>query len=308
MNIYLFAQGKGQLNMLFQTEKIEDKISEGDFSNEEIKKLKLIEEVKRFSIDSLNYKSSNSYESYFNNQIEGKLWVLTACKPDSFAAYQWNFPMLGLTDYKGFFNYASALKEARALYNLGYDVDVSEVGAWSTLGILNDPVFFSMLKKPEYKLVNLIFHELFHSTRYLESSTAENENLANFVGHFATIRFLKKYPEWLKQYVNYCNNDSIFTSFIEKKKKFLSKAYNEKLPSNNFSEHKDSLWAQIIIEGDRLFKNFNSWNAYREEMIQTKNAFIMHFVRYDGSFDSLNKVLNAKYNGNISLYVQALKE
>src|SRR5690606_34719233 len=93
---------------------------------------------------------------------------------------------------KGFFDKHLASAEVLDLKNKGYDVDVSPVTAYSSLGWFADPLFSGMLQRSKGRFCNLIFHELFHGTLYLPGSVNLNENLASFVAHKATIRFLAR--------------------------------------------------------------------------------------------------------------------
>src|ERR1700761_5169595 len=109
--LYLSKISYGQINILLNTEKITDVLKDDRINQEEKKKILLIEEIKKYSVDSLGYKSTSNFTTYFNQHNQPILWIVTACKPFSFEAYEWRFPIVGKVSYKGFFKRSEAQKE-----------------------------------------------------------------------------------------------------------------------------------------------------------------------------------------------------
>jgi predicted aminopeptidase len=62
--------------------------------------------------------------------------------------------------------------------------------AYSTTGLLPDPVYSPMLRRDEIGLADVIIHELTHNTIYRTGDTTFNESLATFVGRRGAIDFL----------------------------------------------------------------------------------------------------------------------
>ena len=76
--LYLTKIGYGQLNILLSTQKISDVIKDAKTSKEEKKKILWIEEIKKYSVDSLGYKPTNNFTTYFNQHSQPILWIVTA--------------------------------------------------------------------------------------------------------------------------------------------------------------------------------------------------------------------------------------
>jgi predicted aminopeptidase len=98
--------------------------------------------------------------------------------------------------YKGFFDRELAQAEARALATRGLDTSIRTAAAFSTLGWFNDPLLRHQLTGDDVSLVNLVMHEVYHSTFYTHGAhaTAFNESLATFVGYRAAIDFFAARP------------------------------------------------------------------------------------------------------------------
>ena len=230
---------------------------------------------------------------------------------NSFDAYEWNFPIVGKVSYKGFFNKNTAQKEYLKLHIEGYDADVSEVSAWSTLGWLPDPVLSSMLSKSKARMANLFFHELFHATYYAPSSVDINENLANFIAGKATLRFLQNDTAELNRFLRAKQDDSTYNAFIFKGYERLKSMYalTAKKDSSYRLLEKEKTLIRIYKESFSLKLNYSGrYTNYNKQILLAKNSFFVDARRYDGLYDSLNKVLEKRYKGNIKKMIEDLKK
>jgi predicted aminopeptidase len=311
LSLYLLKMARGQLNLILHTQKIEDLLAEGKVSPEEKEKFLLVEKIKQYSIDSLGYKPTKNFTTYFNQNNQPILWVITACKPLKFEAYEWKFPLLGRVSYKGFFDKNLALREYLKLVRAGYDADLSTVSAWSTLGWLPDPILSSMLKRSKARLANLLFHELFHATYYAPGTVDVNENLANFIAAKATLQFLRNDTAELNKYLQANEDDSLYNDFIfsgyEKLDNFYKNAKG--VDTILLLKEKQKILVRIYLEAGRLKLNKPDRYEYvNKEILATKNAFFINAQRYDGLYDSLNRVLTEKFRGNLKNMIIDLRK
>ncbi len=308
VSIYLCYQAKGQLVVLFNRQSITDFERENNLSKEEKENLRLIEAIKKYSIDSLGYKPTNNFTRIYNQKKSATLWVITASFPYKLKPYEWTFPMVGTVSYKGFFKKDLADLEFNRLRSLGYDVDLRSVSAWSTLGWFNDPLLSSMLHRSKGGLCNLLFHELLHATYYQPNAVNFNENIANFIAHKATIQFLKNDSLALKQYLNNYSDNLVFSNFMQRQNTFLKRFY-QKIEN---SDNKLALKLQAInsiSDSVRFLRLINPklTEARQKDILTNKNAYFIDFEQYDSMQDSLEDVFNKIYKGNIKKLVQDLK-
>lgn len=99
------------------------------------------------------------------------------------------YPIVGSVPYQGYFDPDRAEAEAQRRREDGLDVCVVPVPAYSTLGWFDDPLTGPMLRMPEARLVETVFHELVHATLFLPGEADFNEGFATFVGQEARVRF-----------------------------------------------------------------------------------------------------------------------
>ncbi|MCC6370436.1 MAG: aminopeptidase [Bacteroidia bacterium] len=306
--IYLLYQGTGQLQVLLKTQSMANYRSTAQANERQLKNLELVEQIKTYSIDSLAYKPTKNFTTVYNQQNAPILWVITACKPFAFEPYTWQFPVVGRVSYKGFFKKELAEKEYNHLICLGYDVDMRSVSAWSTLGWFNDPLLSSMLLRSKGGLCNLLFHELFHATYYAPNAVDVNENLASFVAHKATIKFLSNDTAELNDYLQNQTDNNLFNNFMLRQTAALQKLYKNIRHNNNGQILKHKALLQITDSINLLpLHNKKRYTSRKAEILASKNAVFIDFQQYDSLQDSLEKVFNKIYRGNIKKMVQDLK-
>jgi predicted aminopeptidase len=306
--IYLFYQAKGQVSILMNRENIREYAASHQLSEKEKKNLKLVEEVKSYSTDSLGYFPTQNFAQVYHQNNSPSLWVITASEPFALKAYEWEFPLIGKVSYKGFFKKDLAEKELNRLRAMNYDVDLRPVSAWSTLGWFNDPVLSSMLKKSKGGICNLLFHELFHATYYAPSSVDLNENMASFIAHKATLQFLKNDTAALREYLDNEKDNELINDFMTRQNAFLKKYYKEIEKNSNRPLLKLRIIQQIADSLNFLpVKNKRLLELHREQVLQQKNAYFIDFEQYDSKQDSLDTAFNKFYKGNLKKMVQDLK-
>lgn len=306
--IYLGYQAKGQLSVLINTETISDYDNHKNLSDQQKNNLQLIKFIKDFSVDSLGYKPTSNFNTIYNQDQSPVLWVVTASEAFCLKEFCWDFPFLGRLSYKGFFKKELAINEFNKLKCNGYDVDIRPVSAWSTLGWLSDPLMSSSLNYSKGRFCNLLFHELFHATYYLPNNVNLNENLAEFIAHKATLKFLKNDMVDLNEYLTSCYNDSLFEQVMVKKAGSMNKFYESIKNKSNKNELKmRELW--LFSKSLESLNFSNSFNlSKRQQWInQSKNAYFVDFSQYNSLQDSLELVFNKIYKGNLLKMVQDLK-
>lgn len=305
-SIYLFYQGKGQMHILMNTVSMEEFAVHA--AKEVREKLKLIEDIKCYSIDSLGYKPTENFTRVYDQKNLPVLWVLTVSDPYELKAYEWEFPLVGKVSYKGYFKKDLAVKASYHFKSKGYDVDMRSVSAWSTLGWFNDPVLSNTLNRSKGNVCELFFHELFHATYYAPNAVNFNENIASFIAHKATVQFLSRDKVALREYLKDYNDNISYHYFMLRQSLALKKKYNTIrnqssrliLKLKTINEIADSLKALPGAE-ERHFMN------RKKTMFSGKNAYFIDFEQYDSMQDSLERVFNIIYEGKLKKMVQDLK-
>lgn len=308
-SMYLIAQGRGQLNVLINTQSISSFSKQNDLTGVEKENILLIEKIKKYSIDSLGYLPTKNFTGIYDQKNKPILWVITACEPYDLKAFEWQFPLIGKVSYKGFFKKELAIKEKNYLVSLGYDVDIRSVSAWSTLGWFNDPLLSSMLLRQKGSLCNLLFHELFHATYYAPNAVDFNENIASFIAHKATLQFLKNDTVALKKYKADRSDNEIYTRYMIRKTDLLRTYYPKIKNDKNKQILKLKMLYQIADSVRFLpLTNRKRFIEKKDDIARYKNAYFVDFEQYDSMQDTMEAVFNKFYKGDIKKMVQDLKQ
>src|SRR5258706_3777046 len=119
---YGAEQGYGQWNIVWNARPVEEFLTDPQFPDSLKAQLHLIEEVRKYAIDSLGLKDTKNYKTLYDQKGEEVMWVVLACEPFQLKPKEWKFPVVGAVPYKGFFDKAKALALRRELEDEGYDV------------------------------------------------------------------------------------------------------------------------------------------------------------------------------------------
>ncbi|CAH0994602.1 hypothetical protein EMA8858_00712 [Emticicia aquatica] len=319
--IYAYRQAKGQLSIIFNTRPVKDVLSDKTFPDSLKNKIKLIQEIKQFAIDSLGLNPSKNYTTFYDQHNRPILWVMTACEPFELKARKWQFPIIGTFSYKGHFEKEIADQEILALKRQGFDTQLNEVSAWSTLGYLKDPILSSMLDKSEGRLAALIIHELTHGTLFVKSNLEFNENLADFVGDYGAIRFLEaKYGKDSKEILRYQfskkYNDAYSQHLIRGAKKLdsLYVHFDSNLSIESKKEQKINLIKKIINSTDTLLAgdfqkkliNRKKWSLNDNNL--PNNAYFIGYLTYQSKQNQFKEEFKNRFKNDFNSYLTFLKK
>lgn len=320
-SVYAYRQAKGQLKIIFNTRPVTEVLADKTFPDSLKNRIRLIEEIKRFAVDSLGLNPSKNYTTFYDQHQKPILWVITACEPFELKARKWNFPIVGIFSYKGHFEKAIADAELNELKKQGFDTQLNEVSAWSTLGYLKDPILSSMLEKSEGRLAALIIHELTHGTLFVKNNLEFNENLADFVGDYGAIRFLEsKYGKTSKELERYQfskkYNDAYSQHLLRGAKKLdsLYKNFSKNMTNQEKVRQKTTMINMIINKSDTLLSG-----DFQKRLISRKkwalndnnlpnNAYFIGYLTYQSKQNQFKDEFAKDFKSNFNNYLTHLKQ
>lgn len=292
---YLMVQGYYQAKIVVGRKNIADMLKDSHTDPKIRERLLLIGEIKQFGI-SQGLNSGESYKSLYDTRGKPVVWAVSACPKDKLAAVQWKFPIVGKVPYLGFFSKEDAFKEREKLKSKGYDTLTRPVSAYSTIGILPDPLFSSMLLGSEEYLADTIIHEMTHETVFVQGDIPFNESMANFVGNVGGIEFLKyKHGEdsnQVRSSMDYKHDDAIFSGFMA-----------------DFYTELDNFFKSDISREEKITGREKIYNKYKDKFRdeikpQLKTKYFDYFMKLkmNNAYILFNRRYRRDYNVFEELY------
>jgi predicted aminopeptidase len=256
----------------------------------------LSDAVRSFAVDSLGLASGRNYTSLVTVPRSYLLDVVVACAADTFRPYLWHFPIVGSVPYKGYFERRDAEAEAARLRAKGLDVLVRPADAYSSLGLLRDPLYSFMARYSAQRLASLLLHEQTHATMYLKNQAEFSEQFAEFVAGEGSRRFLAgRYGDTSAEYRRMQDEErdaAAYRAWVGGLRESLEAVYAQPLPREVKLAAKDSVVAAkrawLLSSRDSLFRT----DAYRRgfERLVINNAFVVDHSTYErdpGPFEEL---------------------
>jgi predicted aminopeptidase len=295
--VYLSKLGWHQSSITFHSVPVQEVLENGGVNNEAKEKIHLVQEVKRYGEEKLGLTKTESYSKYC--EVKGPvLYVITASEKDRLQLYHWSFPIAGKVTYKSFFTQEGVLKEKQFLEAKGYDTSVQKAGAYSTLGWLKDPIFSSMLQWDKVTLVNLILHEMTHTTVYFKGKTDFNEEMATFVGNQGAIDFLiEKYGKGSQEVVEAIHNqedDLLFSRWIDQACQRLSNFYSREIPRDEKLRGREEIFSSLKEEFRKISFKTDCYKSFEKKDLN--NAVLLAYRRYIHRLEKFDTVY--EYLGN----------
>jgi predicted aminopeptidase len=234
-----------------------------------------------FAQDVIGLHVGTSYTGYFATERSGLTYVVTACERTRFEPYSWWFPIVGTVEYRSYWDEAEAQAAAAQLEDEGYDTWISPSRAYSSLGILRDPVATTMLRDGLPGLVEVLIHELTHARLFVPGQTAWNEALASFVGeigaerYFTAQRFAGSSLQLRSQ--QRAQRRGVFESLTQAAYADLDKLYASPLPEAQKLQLRAARFAALTADLRELYPD----EPQRD--LRVNNARLVHFQRYSAT-------------------------
>lgn len=311
---YGIRQGIGQLDIVWNARPVQEFLNNPAFPDSLKAKLRLIDDIRKYAIDSLGLKDTKNYKTLYDQKDQEVMWVVQACEPFALKPKEWHFPIVGTVPYKGFFEKEKALTFKEELEAQGYDVSVRNPGGWSTLGWFTDPILSGMLDRSEGDLASLIFHEMVHATVFVKDDVDFNENLADFIGDTAAYYFLEhKFGPESKQYMEYLHSDQDyrkFTKHVLRGTQSLDSLYQALTPEEKLEEKKAKKMALIerIVTSMDTLHLYNQRGSTRMKKYLPNNTFFMSYRLYKAKQDVFGVELHEKFGGDVRAYIKHLTD
>jgi len=252
--------------------------------SEEIKEgIRLVQDVKEFSHQQLGLHLDNCYETFYRVKGDALIYLVSACPQDSLEPYTWRFPIVGEVEYKGFFSEKDALKETKKLEERGYDTCLQQAIAFSTLGWLSDPLYSTVVDRHPVVIMNIIIHELVHTTVFFKGETEFNEHIASFIAEKGTLMFIEERfgssSDWYNFAQDRARDEDVVAGFFQGLYDSLKVLYAQDISREEKLRTRQEIFAhgqQDLIELSRQL----TAEDFSGRIGQLNNAVVLAYRRY----------------------------
>lgn len=303
---YGIGQGLGQLKIIREARPVAEFLADPTFPDSLKKRLQLIQDARRFAVDSLGLHDTENYTTLYDQKGEEIMWVVIACEPFRLQEKRWDFPVIGSVPYKGFFDKEKALKLRESLEKEGMDVGIRNPDGWSTLGWFTDPILSGMLQRSEGDLASLIIHEMVHATMYVKDSSDFNENLASFIGdRGAELFLLRTFGDTSKQYQEFSHQDGDYRKVVDhmlRATKKLDSVYNTMTADESLESkkaRKEQFIRKIVEAFDTVTFSYGKRRTNRWARRLPNNTYFMSFRTYESKHDVMADAWNNQFGKDL---------
>ncbi len=287
----------GQYNMLISRQPIDAMIADPDTPRDLKNSLNLAMGIRTFAIETLKLPGQDSYRTYVDVKQPYVVWAVFAAPPFSIQPKTWCYPVVGCAAYRGYFSKQDAENYAGQLKNQGYDVYISGVKAYSTLGWFDDPVLSTFIDQGKTRLAALMFHELAHRIFYVKDDTTFNESFAEAVEQEGLRRWFiaENDPTAYSRYLSAQNRQKQFVQLIMKYRRKLEFLYAGEIPLQEKKHQKEKLFNQLRAEYRSMKKKWNGFSGYDEWFNNDlNNAKLITIAAYNDLVPAFLNILKAE--------------
>ena len=306
---YYSQSVRGQMSVMSKRVPITDLLEQEDTSEQKKAILRNILKIRAFASKHLLLPDNQSYNTYVDLERDYVVWNVFATPEFSLDPINSCFLFVGCLQYRGFFAKQDAIDFAQQLRDAEHDVFVGGVTAYSTLGWFDDPVLSSMLSYGEFRLAEVIFHELAHQLVYIKDDSAFNEAFATMIGELGVRQWLQTNNREadLVKYARDKQWDADFIRLVLDTREQLETLYGSDLATRQMQDKKEMLFDKLRSEYDELKKSWDHPPDYDKWMVHDlNNAKIASVVTYYDLTSSFTTLFSLSDN-DLSLFYQRVK-
>ena len=258
-----YAQAtQGQLGLVASAKPIDQWLADPKVSDQLKQRLTRAQQIRTFAVQALGLPENGSYTRYAELNRPYVVWNVIATQELSMKPVQWCFPVAGCVDYRGYYRKEDAQRFAQELRDQGYEVRVSGVPAYSTLGWFNDPVLSTFIAYPEAEVARMLFHELAHQVAYAPGDTTFNESFATTVESIGVEQWLDKHgsPDSRERYREFRQRKRDFIDLLTQHRQRLEEVFASDI-SDDEKRNKKALVITSLKQTYHQIKE-EKWGGY----------------------------------------------
>ena len=270
-------------------------------------RLERAQQIRRYASTELALPDNGSYTRYADIKRPYVVWNVFATPELSLQLKQWCYPIVGCAGYRGYFEREAADQAAAELRTSGYEVHVSGVPAYSTLGWFPDPLLNTFIGGTEGQLAGLVFHELAHQVVFVGGDTTFNESFATTVEREGVRRWLASNGNDASRqaYAEFAQRRTQFLQLLLKYRQLLQQNFASDANDATKRERKQQLFAELRRDYGELKASWGGFGGYDRFFAQDlTNAHLAAVGAYNDLVPAFDALL-AQSGGNFpSFYLE----
>jgi predicted aminopeptidase len=302
--LYLAQAARGEWQVMRERRPIDAVVADARTPPSVRTRLEEVRAARDFASRELGLPDNASYRSYADIGRPFVVWNVVATPEFSIEPQRWCFPIAGCVAYRGYFNERGASAFARNLATKGFDVAVSGVPAYSTLGKVADPVLNTMLGYGDAQLAAMIFHELSHQLMYVAGDSSFSEAFAVTVEQAGLERWLnlRGRRDQLTRYEAGRAHQREYVELFMRRRATLASLFTLPLDPGAMRERKRAIFASLAREMRALERRQGVPSPYAEWLEDgMNNAHLASVATYFDCVAGFERMLAAE-QGNLSAF------
>ena len=297
---YVLHAAAGQFRLLHGSIPVEEALKDNSLGLGQKEHLRLVARIKDFGEKELGLKKTRNYETVYLKSPQAPIYTVSASPKDCLTRITWWFPIVGDMPYLGFFDLEKAKSEKAKLIKKDLDVTMGMADAYSTLGWFRDPVTMNLVEGSTVDLVEIILHEMTHTTLYIKGQGEFNEGLAVLVGKVGAFLFLDTtygptHPTTIEAQKS-IEDEHIFCSFLNSLLEKLESLYDSPISYQEKLEQRQGIFAAFLEDFGRLRSRLQTDRFTSFGSVGLNNAYLMSVGLYHRNFHLFEFVLKRKGN------------
>jgi len=291
---YLWQLAGGLLSIVAKQQSLQSVLDDPEVDEETKAKLQLVVELRDYANTELELPVGNNYSTYVDLGREAALWNIFATPELSMEAKRWCQPILGCVEYRGYFKEQDALNYEEKLEAQGYDTSVVGVNAFSTLGMIADPIFNTFIKYSDMNLAGLIFHELSHKVLFAPGDSTFNDCFAMTVEIEALSRWSESRgdTEEYNRYLLFRDFKEEYSAIMLIYRDRLNELYNGTLSDIEKRTQKSVILDEFLADYQDFKDRWAEQGINARTITSVNNAFFARIATYHSLIPKLQEILN----------------
>ena len=272
-------------------------------------RLERARQIRAYASAELALPDNGSYTRYADLKRPYVVWNVFATPELSMQLKQWCYPVVGCAEYRGYFDRSAAEAAAAELRAEGYEVNVTGVPAYSTLGWFDDPLLNTFIGGTEGQLAALIFHELAHQVVFVAGDTTFNESFATSVEREGARRWLQHAGSDASRraYDEFAWRRTQFLQLLLRYRALLQENYASAASDAEKRARKQELFAALKKDYAQLRDEWGGYSGYDRYFAQDlTNAHLASVGTYNDLVPAFDALL-ARSDGRFPIFYVEVK-